>query len=78
MSASGCGYNWSMQHLISNFREEDVGNANATEHSDCFDYPCFMAGQRLICRYGITPDLCYLLSIVFPAKGFITLQILFQ
>src|ERR1017187_7793483 len=26
-----CGFNWSMQHLISNFREEDVENATATE-----------------------------------------------
>jgi len=25
-SALGCGFNWSMQHLISNYREEDVEN----------------------------------------------------
>jgi len=29
MSASGCGFNWSLQHLISNDREEDVENEAA-------------------------------------------------
>jgi len=24
MTAVGCGFNWSMQHLVSNYREEDV------------------------------------------------------
>jgi len=31
MSALGCGFNQSTQHLISNYREEDVENEAATE-----------------------------------------------
>ncbi len=31
MSANGCGFNRSMQHLISNDREEDVENEAATK-----------------------------------------------
>jgi hypothetical protein len=31
MSAYGCGFNRSMQHLISNDREEDVENEAATK-----------------------------------------------
>ncbi len=31
MSALGCGFNRSMQHLISNYREGDVENEAATE-----------------------------------------------
>jgi hypothetical protein len=31
MSALGCDFNRSMQHLISNYREEDVENEAATE-----------------------------------------------
>jgi len=30
-SAFGCGFNWSMQHLISNYREEDVENEVSDE-----------------------------------------------
>ena len=31
MTGFDCGLNWSMQHLISNYREEDVENEAATE-----------------------------------------------
>jgi len=31
MAAMGCDFNRSMQHLISNYREEDVENEAATE-----------------------------------------------
>jgi hypothetical protein len=31
MSAYGCGFNWSTQHLISNIREEDVDDETTTE-----------------------------------------------
>jgi hypothetical protein len=31
LTAFGCGLNWSVQHLISNYREEDVENEAATE-----------------------------------------------
>ncbi len=31
MSALGCGFNWSTQHLISKYREEDVVHEAATE-----------------------------------------------
>jgi len=30
MTALGCDFNWSMQHLISNYREEDVENEATT------------------------------------------------
>ena len=32
MSPLGCDFNWSMQHLISHYREEDVENEAATEN----------------------------------------------
>ena len=28
-TAKGCGFKWSMQHLISNYRDEDVENDQA-------------------------------------------------
>jgi hypothetical protein len=32
MTASSCGFNWSMQHLISKYREEDVENEVSTKN----------------------------------------------